>query len=269
MNNNAQESVPNIVNFAETYQVSRPRDTAPAVATAPADHRHRLMLISRPGLVGECLGRMLADGGFDAVLQPLGEPIRQLSIAPALAILCLNQVDPGLLIAARQRIDELHGLAHSTPIMAMVGEAHRSELRDLAQLGIGATLVGLPSIDIAVAAIRFAIIGGPCVTAEIRLRLDTIVGDAAPRAADRDARDGDRSGEDHDCRFTPREAAVLQLLRQGQQNKVIAHTLAISESTVKVHLRAIMAKLRVTNRTQIVCSLGVRQDDPTRSAHAT
>jgi len=44
-------------------------------------------------------------------------------------------------------------------------------------------------------------------------------------------------------------------LRQGEPNKIIAHELGVSESTVKVHLRSIMSKLKVSNRTQIVCTL--------------
>jgi len=52
-------------------------------------------------------------------------------------------------------------------------------------------------------------------------------------------------------RLTSREADVLQLLRLGKPNKIIAFDLAISESTVKVHVRNIMKKMRVTNRTQV------------------
>jgi DNA-binding NarL/FixJ family response regulator len=43
--------------------------------------------------------------------------------------------------------------------------------------------------------------------------------------------------------------SVIDLLRQGKPNKVIAVNLQMQESTVKVHVRNIMKKLRVTNRT--------------------
>lgn len=51
--------------------------------------------------------------------------------------------------------------------------------------------------------------------------------------------------------LTPREMDVLACLRQGKSNKIIAHELAMSESTVKVHVRHIMRKIGATNRTQV------------------
>jgi DNA-binding NarL/FixJ family response regulator len=53
--------------------------------------------------------------------------------------------------------------------------------------------------------------------------------------------------------FTRHELAVLDRLKVGKANKIIAYELGLSESTVKVHIGRIMKKLNVTNRTQIVC----------------
>ena len=52
--------------------------------------------------------------------------------------------------------------------------------------------------------------------------------------------------------FSPRQNEVLQMLWNGSSNKVIAYELHMSESTVKVHIRHIMKKLNVNNRTQVV-----------------
>ena len=49
-----------------------------------------------------------------------------------------------------------------------------------------------------------------------------------------------------------REDEVLQLVAQGASNKQIANSLLISENTVKAHLRTIMYKLHLTNRSQAV-----------------
>src|SRR5262245_44278633 len=47
-----------------------------------------------------------------------------------------------------------------------------------------------------------------------------------------------------------REAAILNGLVKGASNKVIACQLQITEATVKVHVKAILRKIRVKNRTQ-------------------
>lgn len=50
--------------------------------------------------------------------------------------------------------------------------------------------------------------------------------------------------------LTEREIDVLRLVAQGASNSQIAETLTISINTVKVHLRNILDKLRLDNRTQ-------------------
>lgn len=52
-------------------------------------------------------------------------------------------------------------------------------------------------------------------------------------------------------RLTRRESEVLALLRQGKPNKIIAHELNISPSTVKVFVRQILLKLHASNRTEV------------------
>jgi len=50
--------------------------------------------------------------------------------------------------------------------------------------------------------------------------------------------------------LSSREAEILQCLTQGAPNKVIARKLDVAEATVKVHIKAILRKIRVANRTQ-------------------
>ena len=51
--------------------------------------------------------------------------------------------------------------------------------------------------------------------------------------------------------FTARQAAVVEALRRGKANKIIAYELNMRESTVKVHIRNIMKKLKARNRTEV------------------
>ena len=51
-------------------------------------------------------------------------------------------------------------------------------------------------------------------------------------------------------RLSEREAQILDGLVQGHANKVIARNCDITEATVKVHLKSILRKIQVANRTQ-------------------
>jgi two-component system, NarL family, nitrate/nitrite response regulator NarL len=51
-------------------------------------------------------------------------------------------------------------------------------------------------------------------------------------------------------KLSSREATILSALVEGQSNKVIANRLNITEATVKVHVKAILRKIRAKNRTQ-------------------
>lgn len=77
------------------------------------------------------------------------------------------------------------------------------------------------------------------------------------------ARQGRRSGQFGQAAIAPandpallanklsdREAQILRCLTQGASNKVIARELGVAEATVKVHIKAILRKVKASNRTQ-------------------
>jgi two-component system nitrate/nitrite response regulator NarL len=50
--------------------------------------------------------------------------------------------------------------------------------------------------------------------------------------------------------LSPRETSVLRCLIEGDSNKIIARKIGIADATVKVHVKAILRKIGVHNRTQ-------------------
>jgi two-component system, NarL family, nitrate/nitrite response regulator NarL len=52
------------------------------------------------------------------------------------------------------------------------------------------------------------------------------------------------------CKLSAREAQVLSYLREGTPNKIIARQFDVTEATVKVHVKSILRKIGVANRTQ-------------------
>jgi DNA-binding CsgD family transcriptional regulator len=58
--------------------------------------------------------------------------------------------------------------------------------------------------------------------------------------------------------LTLREIEIVELLADGQGNREIARSLAISEETIKTHLRRIYEKLGASGRAQAV-AIALRQ----------
>ncbi|GAA4000257.1 response regulator transcription factor [Deinococcus rubellus] len=56
--------------------------------------------------------------------------------------------------------------------------------------------------------------------------------------------------------LSPRELETLRLLAKGLSNKQIARDLGISESTVKNHVKSLLSKMQVRNRTEAALNAG-------------
>jgi DNA-binding NarL/FixJ family response regulator len=61
------------------------------------------------------------------------------------------------------------------------------------------------------------------------------------------------------AKLTEKERAVFERLGRGSPNKVIAHELSMSLSTVKAHVHRIIQKLNVKNRTEVAVSARPRE----------
>lgn len=91
--------------------------------------------------------------------------------------------------------------------------------------------------DYLIGAIREVHEGRPSLTPDVRARLD------------------ERASNAH---LTPREVQVVELISQGMRNKEIAAALGISFETAQVHVKNILSKLKVQDRTAAV-SVAVRR----------
>ena len=94
--------------------------------------------------------------------------------------------------------------------------------------------------EVAVAALRLISAGGTFVPANA-FRSTAANLDDQP--------EGERKGPRDGLDLTPRELSVIDLLREGKPNKLIARQLDMQENTVKVHVRNILKKLNAANRT--------------------
>jgi two-component system, NarL family, response regulator len=81
-----------------------------------------------------------------------------------------------------------------------------------------------------------------CVIREVHTGKRPIPSDVAATLAARSAQPS----------LTPREVEVVRLIAEGLRNKEIAFALGITEQTAKVHVKNILAKLGVNDRTAII-----------------
>lgn len=119
-----------------------------------------------------------------------------------------------------------------------------------ALLGAGADgyLLGKLSVEASLASLDVVMLGGTVVPPVARNALPieskhTAVIEVASETPKRN------TSPEHQ-RLSEREMDILQCLMRGESNKIIARNFDIAEATVKVHLKAILRKIRVSNRTQ-------------------
>jgi two-component system nitrate/nitrite response regulator NarL len=70
----------------------------------------------------------------------------------------------------------------------------------------------------------------------------------------------------HSPQLSAREMDIVRCLVQGNSNKVIARKMKIADATVKVHVKAILRKIRVGNRTQVAI-WAMRNERPSIAAN--
>ncbi|WP_407941302.1 LuxR C-terminal-related transcriptional regulator [Mesorhizobium xinjiangense] len=207
------------------------------------DHEHSLLLIDGRALGRECLAQALITHNIDMHVAAVGsieEWRMEEDISPPLGAILLNL--GGRTVSDDAVTDQIELLASQFPSVPVV---ILSDTDDLAQIlkalehgarGFIPTSVG---IEICVEAIALAISGGIFVPASSVMAMRHLI----------DA--GKRNSRPLSSMFTLRQAEVVQALRQGKANKIIAYELNLRESTVKVHIRNIMKKLKATNRTEV------------------
>jgi DNA-binding NarL/FixJ family response regulator len=243
-------------------RVKRSSNLARAATAAPATRRVRpcVMLIEPRFLVRDCIANCLAvaDPGF-SVLQYSSVSEVNLTEGTDCVALVLNFLSVNREIS--KMAAEVSRAQDHLPNMPVVVVAERDELTFVREvIGLGVRGYIPMSFDFAMfkEAIQFVAAGGTFVPASV---LDENMQVSEVDEADSVVKPGNNevihqnSNETRErmlaASFTPRELSVISRLRNGKSNKLIARELTITEGTVKLHVRRIMKKLGVENRTQV------------------
>lgn len=164
---------------------------------------------------------------------------------PGLFIIDANQ-DAGRVPALVRQVKEAH------PQARVVALADHFDARFVC-LGLAAGLDGFcltaSGREVLIKSFELVMLGETVVPS-------TMVGSILARAAQSLPDHRDSMGSEinpsnlNGCNLTGREAEVLNYLRDGSPNKIIARKLDISEATIKVHVKAVLRKIGAANRTQ-------------------
>jgi DNA-binding NarL/FixJ family response regulator len=167
-----------------------------------------------------------------------------------------------------ERIKTLRALAPHVPLMILSDSESREEIISALNVGAQRSLYIGVNAELALQAFSFMLKGGSYFSSAMRPKqtdpaqmppaIDCIPTPSCVTGGGNGAKKDLEDAGPRNRSLTARQKAVLELLRRGDTNKIIARQLGMREGTVKVHVRQIMRKLGVTNRTQIavVCANG-------------
>ena len=207
-----------------------------------ANTKIAVALIAGRTLREQCLASFLELSGFNirtVALESIQESVGAPNRAVDLVVIDTGEHtcrDHGIRASFACLRDALPGV----PIVVVSDREDWSAVFDALNLGARAYFPSSLDPEILIETLRFVQKGGTFIP------LNALINGPLHRkpAEGTDGRRAEMRG------LTPSEQRVLELLKKGQSNKLIARELDIEETTVKVHVRRIMKKLNAANRTQ-------------------
>ena len=185
------------------------------------------------------------------------------------SVSCADDLSPGkfqsqpLLVLIVHAGDDFEGAVeqiellrerHPKARIAVVADHYRlDEMVSAFRAGASGYFIDVMTSDVFVKSIELVMMGETIFPPAFMLSILESEGDHLAKAEP-------RNGDDRTIAFTtersitqqlsPREKSIMQCLIAGDSNKCIARKIDIAEATVKVHVKAILRKIRVQNRTQ-------------------
>jgi two-component system nitrate/nitrite response regulator NarL len=226
--------------------------------------------LSRAGVLGLLAGArykpVVVKGGWEAVVAS-GKAL------PEIVILVLSGVSQDLATVS----SKIESIAKRSKVIVLSDSCDASLVRQALCAGGSAFLPRSIAADTLRQALNLALDGKVVVPSEIVHEVFSC-GELDPNPKRADGSDVLPVAPQLPGRLSPRETDILKRLVHGESNKEICRQFDISETTVKVHVKAILRKIRVRNRTQaavwgldhlpavVGASLDGRSDPPTQQA---
>lgn len=229
--------------FDHVHDAGTPVAMPPGRPKATTRGVQSLVIIDSRALGRQCLTQSLRSSGIrlDVVAVESIDDWRseEMHHAPPSAILvnvgARKITDPDV----GEGVTELVASFRPAPVVVLADRDDLAQMLKALECGARGYIPSSVGIEICAGAISLALAGGTFVPASsvvaMKSAIDSGIQETHPILS----------------MFTPRQAEVVNALRQGKANKIIAYELDLRESTVKVHIRNIMKKLKATNRTEV------------------
>ena len=138
-------------------------------------------------------------------------------------------------------LEKIRKMQPSTPVVVISSNDDSSKVEQMLKIGAQGYIPKSTSAELLINSLKLVLSGGIYIPPEILSRQSTSSTNPYPKTVDTS-----------DAPLTPRQLNVLQKLAHGNSNKEIGQLLNMAESTVRVHMAAILKELGVSNRTRAV-----------------
>ncbi|QEN84978.1 response regulator transcription factor [Labrys sp. KNU-23] len=203
----------------------------------------RIVSICEPALLRDCLNHCLVEAGVAISVEGYATlDDWQPDINEGFAIVLLY-CSKGIIIEIDHIISKIFNKSPQSRIVMMADLEDSSLIVRSIKLGARAFIGTNSSFDLVLAALQLVRAGGIYMPVEIpRQEIGAAVGDT------------------HKSRLTSRQLEIVEYLRRGEPNAVIARELNIKNNTVKVHVRNVMRILGAKSRFDAVVKADLRAE---------
>lgn len=241
---------------AERGLVENPPATDSAWEQPVAGERRRLIYLDPRPFTRVCIGKWLQSSLSDASVYALSDPdgIETPPEVDGPIQAVITNTGPARMTSAAvgRLLARLSEILPGVPVAVLSDYEDLDNIREAFDLGVRGYIPTSLASMVAVGAVKLICLGFTFAPAGALLS-----------NAERQRQDS--AGEPLLEGFTHRQTQILDCLRRGMPNKLIAYELSMRESTVKVHVRNIMKKLKATNRTQVAYLLRGSFERPQRA----
>ena len=225
-----------------------------------------IVIVAANALLRECLTQILSAANFCVIASmPCADDHALSRLPQARSILLIIDMSDDFQAGLKQ-IESFKGRYPRGRVVVLADQHPLNELLSAFQAGANAYLAKVATCEAFIKSIELVMLGGTFLPPEVL----TLISNRQSRRQNGGAADADDGAEggqttatdvgpnkrvlqaegSYASRLSARQQSILGCLVQGDSNKAIARKMALAEATVKVHIKAILRKVRVRNRTQ-------------------